>query len=116
MSKGSVTRATLLAVHLIFLVSVALAQTSPGDAEVAAGDVWTSPGERIYVPREDLELPRTIPSGDIEMATGDVWPSRKYQIESSQGALSEYPDPASASPQRDLQSPVAPRRQLCSNC
>jgi hypothetical protein len=87
MSKGSVTSVTLLAVHLIFSISAAPAQTSPGNAEMATGDVSTSRGERIYVPREALELPRTVPPGDIEMATGDVWLSRKKPIESPQEAL-----------------------------
>jgi hypothetical protein len=76
----------VFAVHLIFLISAARAQTAPDGAEMATGDVWISRGEHIYVPREALELPKTISPGDLEMATGDVWLPRKKLTETPQEA------------------------------
>jgi hypothetical protein len=88
MSIDYVALAALLAVHLIFSSSPAPAQTAPsGGTEMATGDVWISRGERIYVPREALELPRTLSPGDIEMATGDVWISRDKPIAAPQQVL-----------------------------
>jgi hypothetical protein len=77
----------LLALHLIFPISSALAQTASGTAEMATGDVWSSREELTYVPREALELPDAVSPGDIEIATGDVWPSRKKTIFILQQAL-----------------------------
>jgi hypothetical protein len=82
MNKCSVGLAALPVVYLIFPISAATAQS-----EIPTGDVWSSREDRVYVPREALELPDTIAPGDAEIATGDVWPSRKKQIQIPQEAL-----------------------------
>jgi hypothetical protein len=87
MYKGSVASAALLAIHLIFQISAASAQTSPGNVGMASGDVWSSREEPIYVPQEALELPDPGAPSDLEVATGDVWPSRAKEIHVPRGAL-----------------------------
>jgi hypothetical protein len=54
MYKGSAASAALLVVHLIFQISAASAQTSPGNVGLATGDVWPSRAKEIYVPRGAL--------------------------------------------------------------
>jgi hypothetical protein len=79
MNKCSVGLAALPVVYLIFPISAATAQS-----EIPTGDVWPSREDRVYVPREALELPDTIAPGDAEIAPGRCV------------AISEETDPNSA--------------------